>query len=117
MASKNIVMYAPKRYELEEIKNKLNEEFDKRKSRVEFTREILREVGDTKTLLLLYEKWFYRTESYAGLVIMLSEYQGYQSADIVATGGKEFFFSWGTEDDFTQIGKEALQNIGFESKT
>ena len=117
MASKNAVLYAEKRYELEEIKHKLNEEFDKRKSRVEFTREILREAGDTKTLLLIYEKYFFRNQSYAGLVILLSEYHGCQSADAVATGGKEFIFSLGAEDDLVQIGREALQNIGFQSKT
>ena len=116
MASDNIVLYAEKRYELEEIKHKLNEEFDKRKSRVEFTREILREVGDTKTLLLIYEKWFYRTKSYAGLVILLSEYHGYQGADVVATGARRYQYS-AVEDKLVKYGKEALQNIGFQSKT
>ena len=32
MASKKVEMYAKKRYELDEIKNKIKEEFDKRKS-------------------------------------------------------------------------------------
>ena len=87
MASKKVEMYAKKRYELDEIKNKIKEEFDKRKfSDVEFKDEIIRELGDTKTLLLIFENWFLRTGSYASLVIMLSEYQGYQSADIIATG-------------------------------
>mgnify|MGYP000958718415 CR=1 FL=1 len=37
MASKKVEMYAKKRYELDEIKNKIKEEFDKRKfSDVEF---------------------------------------------------------------------------------
>lgn len=31
MASKKVEMYAKKRYELDEIKNKIKEEFDKRK--------------------------------------------------------------------------------------
>ena len=100
MASRKIEMYAEKQYELEEIKNRIKEEFDKHKfSDVEFKNEILRELGETKTLLLIFENWFLRTGSYASLVIMLSEYQGYQSADIVATGGKETFFSFGAEDD------------------
>lgn len=77
MASKKVEMYAKKRYELDEIKNKIKEEFDKRKfSDVEFKDEIIRELGDTKTLLLIFENWFLRTGSYASLVIMLSEYQG-----------------------------------------
>lgn len=109
-------MYAKKQYELEEIKNKISEEFDKRKSRVEVPTEILREIGDNKTLLLIYEKYFFRTNSHASLLIMLSEYKGYQSADIIATGGKELLFSWGAEDDLMQIGKEVLQDLGFQGK-
>ena len=62
MASKKVEMYAKKRYELDEIKNKIKEEFDKRKfSDVEFKDEIIRELGDTKTLLLIFENWFLRT--------------------------------------------------------
>ena len=77
MASKKVEMYAKKRYELDEIKNKIKEEFDKRKfSDVEFKDEIIRELGDTKKLLLIFENWFLRTGSYASLVIMLSEYRG-----------------------------------------
>ena len=87
-------------------KNKIKEEFDKRKfSDVEFKDEIIRELGDTKTLLLIFENWFLRTGSYASLVIMLSEYQGYQSADIIATGGKEAFFS------FLLVQKVTLQSL------
>ena len=53
MASKKVEMYAKKRYELDEIKNKIKEEFDKRKfSDVEFKDEIIRELGDTKTLIM-----------------------------------------------------------------
>ena len=108
MASKKVEMYAKKRYELDEIKNKIKEEFDKRKfSDVEFKDEIIRELGDTKTLLLIFE---------ASLVIMLSEYQGYQSADIIATGGKEAFFSFGAEGDFAKFGEDALKNLGFQGK-
>ena len=117
MASKKVEMYAKKRYELDEIKNKIKEEFDKHKfSNVEFKDEILRELGDTKTLLLIFENWFLRTGSYASLVIMLSEYQGYQSADIIATGGKENFFSFGAESDFAKLGEDALKNLGFQGK-
>ena len=55
MASKKIEMYSKKQYELEEIKNKIKEEFDNHKfSDVEFKDEIIRELGDTKTLLLIW---------------------------------------------------------------
>ena len=47
---------------------------------------------------------------------MLSEYHGYQSADIIATGGKEAFFSFGAEADFSKLGVDALKNLGFQGK-
>lgn len=117
MASKKMEMYSKKQYELIEIKNRIKEEFGKLEfANVEFKDEILRELGDTKTLLLIYENWFLRTGSYASLVIMLSEYHGYQSADIIATGGKEVLFSFGAEGDFAKFGEDALKNLGFQRK-
>ena len=89
MASKKVEMYAKKRYELDEIKNKIKEEFDKRK--FEFKDEIIRELGDTKTLLLIFENLFLRT-------------------------GKKVFFSFGAESDFAKFGEDALKNLGFQGK-
>lgn len=110
-------MYAEKKYELEEIKDGIKAEFDKHMFLdVEFKDEILRELGETKTLLLIYEKWYIRTGSYASLVIMLSEFKGYQSADIISTGGRDDLFSWGAEGNFAKWGEEALRNLGFASK-
>lgn len=117
MASKKISMYVEKKYELEEIKKGIQNEFNKHHfSDVEFKEEILRELGETKTLLLIYEKWYIRTGSYASLIIMLSEYRGYQSADIISTGGRDDFFSWGAEGNFAKLGEEALRNLGFVAK-
>ena len=117
MASKKIEMYSEKKYELEELKNRIKGELDKcMLADVEFKAETFRELGETKTLLLVYEKWYMRTGSYASLIIMLSEYQGYQSADIIATGGKEVYFSFGAEGDFVKGGEEALRNLGFQGK-
>lgn len=117
MASKKITMYAEKQYELEEIKVGIKAEFDKHMFLdVEFKDEVFRELGGNKTLLLIFERWYIRTGSYASLVILLSEFQGYQSADIISTGGKDDFFSWGAEGNFAKWGEEALRNLGFKSK-
>ena len=117
MASKKIEMYCKKQYELEEIKNGIKSEFDKHYFlEIEFKNEILRELGETKTLLLIYEKWYVRTGSYASLVIMLSEYKGYQGADIISTGGRDDFISWGAERNFAKLGEDALRNLGFQGK-
>lgn len=113
MASRKITLYSEKQYELEEFKDKLKAEFYKNKLDVEFVGENLRELGETKTLLLIFEKYYLRTESYASLVILFSEFRGYQCADIIATGGKETFFSWGAEENFAKWGEEALKNLGF----
>ena len=115
MASKKVEMQAKKQYELYEIESKIKTEFDNHMfSNIEFKDMILREFGETKTLLLIYENYFIRTGSYASLVIMLSEYQDYQCADIIATGGKEVFFSFGAESDFANYGVSALKKLGFE---
>ncbi len=117
MASKKIAMYSEKQYELEDLKNGIKAEFDKHTLlNIEFKDEINRELGEAKTLLLIYENWFFRTTSYASLVIMLSELRGYQSADIISTGGKEDFCSWGVEADFAKYGEDALRNLGFITK-
>ena len=44
---------------------------------------------------------------------MLSEFKGYQSADIISTGGRDNFISWGAEGNFAKWGEEALRNLGF----
>lgn len=117
MASKKIEMYAEKKYELEELKNGIKDEFDKHVFfNVEFKDVICRELGETKILLLIYERWYMRTGGYASLVIMLSEYKGYQSADIISTGGRDDLISWGAEGNFAKLGEEALRNLGFISK-
>lgn len=113
MASKTITMYAEKKYELSEIKDRMKKEFYNQKLDVDFVGEVFRELGETKTLLLIWERWYIRTEGYASLTVLLSEFQGYQSADIIASGGKDDFFSWGAEENFAKCGEEALRNLGF----
>ena len=116
MASRTITMYSEKHLELEEIKEGMKSEFYRKKLDVEFVKEISRELGETKTLLLIFERYYLRTESYASLVILLSEYKGYQSADVISTGGRDDFVSWGAESNFAKLGEDALRTLGFLSK-
>lgn len=113
MASRTITMYSKKRYELEELKEGMKSEFYKMHFDAELVGETSRELGETKTLMLIFERYYLRTESYASLIILLSEFRGYQSADIIAAGGKELLFSLGAEDNFAKWGEEALRNLGF----
>ena len=115
MASKKTTMYMEKQYELSEVKesicSKLKDGIDA--ELVESTEYIL---GETKILLLLFEKWYFRTGSYAGLSLLLTEYHECQSADIVSIGGKEVIFSLGAEDDFVWHAENALKALGFSKK-
>lgn len=113
MASRKITMYAEKKLELEDIKEGIKKEFYKNKFDAEFVGEVVRELGETKTMLLIFERYYLRTESYTSLNVLLSEFQGYQSADIISSGGKELFFSLGAEENFAKWGEEALRNLGF----
>lgn len=109
-------MYAEKKYEFDEIREGMKSEFYKKKLDVEFVGEIVRELGETKTMLLIFERYYLRTESYASLNVLISEYKGYQSADIISTGGKELLFSWGAEENFAAWGEEVLKSLGFLTK-
>lgn len=115
MASKKISMYTKKSYELEELQEKINEGMNSYFFvEAEFKDATLRYLGETKTMLIVYEKWFMRTRSHASLVIMLSEFNGSQCADIISTGGKMDFFSVGTEYQLSKVGADVLRELGFE---
>ncbi len=116
MASKTITMYSEKQYELEDIKNKIALELENRIG-AELKGTISRELGETKSLLLIFERFYLRTGSYASLTVFLSEYRGYQSADLISAGGKEAYFSYGAEDNFVIWGEKTLKLFGFLSKS
>lgn len=119
MGHNKISMFTKKVYEFEQLRDKIKEEFDKNHIfiEVEFKDEILREIKDVKILLLIYEKWFARTSSYASLTIMISESEGYQYADLIASGGRDDFFSYGVERDFSKSGENVLKILGFQLNT
>lgn len=117
MAIEKIEMYAKKQYELEEIKAKILTEFDHLKFQViPLQTEVLRELGDTRTLLLIFENGSINARCSTSLVILLSEFRGYQSADIVAADGRDDFVSSPIESSFALFGETALKNIGFRGK-
>ncbi len=118
MATKKITLYSEKQYSLKAIRNRIKTEFDKHPLfNIEFKDEFFHELGETETLLLIFECFFFRTRSYASLVIMLSEFQGNQTADVISTGGKDELCSWGVESNFLNCGTKALKNIGFKENS
>ena len=70
--------------------------------------------GD-QAILVSCEKFFFRNGSYASLNVMLTEFDGVQTADIVGSGGGEGLFniSLFANSDFAESAEKILQNCGF----
>lgn len=74
-----------------------------------------RELGDMVSVLIAFEKYYFRNGSYASLTVMLTEQGEKQTADIVGFGGGEGIFnlSWGANQDFADIAAGILEEYGF----
>lgn len=68
-----------------------------------------------QAILLSCEKFFFRNGSYASLNVMLTEFDGVQTADIVGSGGGEGLFniSLFANSDFATGAEKVLQSYGF----
>ena len=68
-----------------------------------------------QAILLSCEKFFFRNGSYASLNVMLTEFDGVQTADIVGSGGGEGLFniSLFANSDFAGSAEKVLQSYGF----
>lgn len=72
----------------------------------------------TTVILLVFEKYFMRNGSYAGLTIQLIENEKMQTANIIASAGGEGLFniSWGANSDFAYMAENILRNNGFHEE-
>lgn len=70
---------------------------------------------DTTVILLVFEKYYMRNGSYAGLTVQLIESKNVQIADIIASAGGEGIFniSWGANSDFAYMAENILRDYGF----
>ena len=102
-------MYAEKRYELENIKSKLIEAFENSQcTDIQFKHHVFWELGETKTMLLIFEKWVCHGRGHGeavNMVILLTEYHGCQGADLI--------FTHRYTDQFAEAGVQAMKNLGF----
>lgn len=75
-----------------------------------------RVAGELSVILMCFEKFYFRTGSYAGLTIMLSESPMEQIADVVGFGGGDGIFniSWGANRNFAERAAEIIRENGFE---
>lgn len=81
----------------------------------EFISEVRHTFGDTTAVLLSYEKYFFRTDSYTGLTVMLTQDDTAQYADIVGFGGGSgvFNLSWGSNSEYAYNAADILTSLGF----
>ena len=115
MKARAITLRCKKNYELTALYDKILQEFENQNLNVEFVEKTYHEFGEAKTLLLVFERLYLRTASYTSLTILLTEFKGIQTADIISSGGKEIMFSFGSERNFAKHGETALKNLGFEN--
>lgn len=69
----------------------------------------------TDVWLLVYEKYYFRCNSYVSLTVLLTQQETRQTAQIIATGGGYGIanHSYGANRQFAQQCVQALQECGF----
>jgi len=83
----------------------------------ELVDRIDRKIGDESAILLVFEKYYMRSQNRASLSIMLTGSDGEVFADIVGAGGGTgvfLRFSWGAEESFEESACAILESLGFE---
>ena len=82
----------------------------------ELTDSAERIIGGNRAKLLVFEKYYMRSDNRASLSVMLTENDGTVFVDAVGAGGGQgalFRFSWGAEESFVSIVPSVLSKHGF----
>ena len=76
-----------------------------------------RQAGNSTIILLVFERYYYRSQNRASLTVMLvGDENGTITVDAVGAGGSQgvfLNFSWGAEEDFLNILHNTLIKRGF----
>lgn len=110
MAGATIRMTAKKQKALQEIHEKIHYiEGAEQISKSEYA------VNGVTIWILAYEKYYFRTGSYASVTVILTEYEQEQTACIVASGGGGGIVnhSYGANRNFAKSCVQALEECGF----
>jgi hypothetical protein len=102
--------------DIEEMVNYLKEGIQNSGMSNELVHSVTRDSNGSKTYLLVFEKWYYRTSSRASLTVMVTENDETIYVDAISAGGGQglvFRFSWGAEENFVGIVRNLLLNKGF----
>lgn len=110
MSSNVIKMQGQSKESIEKLLEILNNE-----TNGELVSYEIKTVSDCKIGLIVLEKFYMRTSSYANLTVLITEHNGQQTADIIASagGGGIFNISWGSNKSFASIAEEVLEENGF----
>ena len=79
--------------------------------------KVKRELDRSTIYLLAFEKYYFRNESRTSLSILISEIDDEIVVDAVSTGGGQgmiFRISWGAEENYVNLVKDALLSKGFK---
>ena len=110
MAGATIRMTAAKQHTLQDIRRKLQAiDGAEHISTTEYT------VNGVAVWVLAYEKYYFRTGSYASVTVVLTEHDQQQTACVVASGGGDGMvnLSYGANRNFAKTCVEALEGCGF----
>jgi len=75
-----------------------------------------RTVGDTRIMIMVFEKYYMRSSNYASLTVVICEENGQISVDAIGSAGGQSPFlkmSWGAERDFVAAVENILLRQGF----
>lgn len=114
MSATTITMQRRAADDLSAVAETLYRELDRSAEIICFTS---RGAADSQAILISGEKFFFRNGSYASLSVMLTEFDGVQTADIVGSGGGEGLFniSLFANSDFADKARQILQSCGFSA--
>lgn len=90
----------------------------KQEQSAELLEEDFKDLGDGKQIgVLVFEKFFFRTNSRASLVVIIDNINGYTNVNAIGSGGGNgmiFKFDWGASDDFASGVKDILRDYLIE---
>ena len=115
MSTVTISMRGKKRKERNELGTIAEDLRKELTAEMENIRVFSRGTEGNQAVLFSGEKYFFRNNSYASLNVMLTEFDGVQTADIVGSGGGEGLFniSWFANSDLADSAERILQKFGF----
>jgi hypothetical protein len=73
------------------------------------------QMGAAGVVFIIFEKYFFRNNSYATLTVLLTHFEGIQTAKVVGSGGGEGLLniSWGANKSLANQAVSTLNKLNF----